>query len=176
MRTLLVVELEIAGEALPSLTGAAVGVQVHLLLFDGAPEALGEDVVQGAAFAVHADLDAPPLQALQILRAGEVGALITIPDCRTAHRQGLIDRREHEADLQALVQFPGDHIGSMRSTMVREEARRPNDPFVAATRRAGVDVRAAVLIKGECHADNRSPAATDHRVPDIPYRAIELRP
>ena len=50
MRTLLVVELEIAGEALPSLTGAAVGVQVHLLLFDGAPEALGEDIVQGAAF------------------------------------------------------------------------------------------------------------------------------
>jgi hypothetical protein len=39
--------------------------------------------------------------------------LIAVPDSRTAHRQGLIDRREHEADLQALVQFPGDHIAGI---------------------------------------------------------------
>src|SRR5437764_9120365 len=110
MGTLVVVELEIAGEALPGLAGAAIGVQIDLLVFDGAPEALGEDIVQGAALAIHADLNAALLQAPQVLRAGEVGALIAVPDGRTAYGQGGIDGGEHKADLQALVQLPGHHI------------------------------------------------------------------
>jgi hypothetical protein len=36
---------------------------------------------------------------------------------------------------------------SMRSTAVREVARRPDDLFVAAIRRAGVECTAAVPIK-----------------------------
>src|SRR5256885_16616690 len=91
MGALVVVELEIAGEALPGLAGAAIGVQIDLLVFDGAPEALGEDIVQGAALAIHADLDAALLQAPPVLRAGEVGALIAVPDGWTASGQGGID-------------------------------------------------------------------------------------
>src|SRR5579885_3337421 len=102
MGPLVVVEAEVAGQALPRFARRARGLQGHLLILDGAPEALGEDVVQGPTFAVHADLDAALLQAAQVLRAGEVAAPVAVPDRGAAHRERRIDGLEHEAQLRAL--------------------------------------------------------------------------
>src|SRR5665811_345981 len=41
----------------PCLRDTGVGPQVHLLVFDGPPQALDEDVVSPGAFPIHADLD-----------------------------------------------------------------------------------------------------------------------
>src|SRR5260221_12825780 len=87
------------------------------IILNHAPEAFGEDVVQGAAFAIHTDRDAPLLQASQVLRAGEVAALIAVPDGRTAHPQGLIDRFQHEAQLQGL--------GALSRDMAPDEGALP---------------------------------------------------
>jgi len=57
MEALVVVEVEVARQAVARLFRAVIVEAIDLLIFDGAPEPLGKDVVQGAAFPVHADLD-----------------------------------------------------------------------------------------------------------------------
>src|SRR6266511_4965007 len=51
----LVVEVDVAAERSSRLADAVVGLQIHLLVFDAAPEALEEHVVAPRAPAVHAD-------------------------------------------------------------------------------------------------------------------------
>ncbi len=58
MRSGLVVEYRIALHTLVGRTDGAIGVQIHLLVFDAFPETFHEHVVSPATFSVHADLDA----------------------------------------------------------------------------------------------------------------------
>ena len=81
-----IVEVEVARKLLPGLFRIGILVQIDFFVFHGAPEAFGEDVVQGAAFAVHADLHLRLLESLDVLRTGEVAALIAIPDRRRGLR------------------------------------------------------------------------------------------
>ena len=75
-----IVEVEILGQVLPDFLGIGVVMQIDFFVLHGPPEALGEDVVQCPAFAIHADLHLGLLQPFNVLRAGEVAALITIPN------------------------------------------------------------------------------------------------
>ena len=47
MRTLLVVQVEIAREAGRTIVGCPVVGEIHLLIVDAPPEPLGENVVEG---------------------------------------------------------------------------------------------------------------------------------
>jgi hypothetical protein len=62
-----VIELQVSADGSSCLADRGVGVQVDLLVLDGLPDALDEDVVAPAAFAVYADLDPfffqPPVKA-----------------------------------------------------------------------------------------------------------------
>lgn len=58
MRPGLIVEHQVALQALVGRIDGVVGVQIHLLVFDTFPESFHEHVIPPAAFAVHADLDA----------------------------------------------------------------------------------------------------------------------
>ena len=80
MRALVVVELEVGRQALPGLAWMGVLVQVDFFIFDRAPQPLGENVVERSAASIHTDLDTGLLQGLKVLRAGEVAALIAVPD------------------------------------------------------------------------------------------------
>jgi hypothetical protein len=53
----LVEEDEVRADAVLGGAHSVVGVQEHLLVFQGAPQPLDEDVVQAASFAVHRDSD-----------------------------------------------------------------------------------------------------------------------
>ena len=55
-------------------------MQIDLLVLDGAPQSFGENIVHGAPASIHADFDFLALQAFQIFWAGEVAALVTVPD------------------------------------------------------------------------------------------------
>ena len=57
MWTAAVVEGQIAADPGTGFRDAGIGPQVDLLVFDGPPQALDEDVVPPGALAVHADLD-----------------------------------------------------------------------------------------------------------------------
>jgi hypothetical protein len=71
---------------------------------------LGENVIESAASAIHADLDLGSLQQLAILWTGKVAALIAIADQRHCLPQCLLDCAEHKGQLQGLIEFPTDHI------------------------------------------------------------------
>ena len=50
-----IVKVQVAADRTARLADAVVGLQIHLLIFDGAPQPLDEDIVPPSPFAVHAD-------------------------------------------------------------------------------------------------------------------------
>src|SRR3978361_201693 len=75
MRSTAIVESEISADRVSCLADAFVGPQIHLLVFDAAPQPLDEHVVPPSAFAVHADGDAVAGEQAGEGRAGELRAL-----------------------------------------------------------------------------------------------------
>ena len=57
-----IVESEVAGQLLPGLGDAFVGVQVDVLVLHALPQPLDKHVVDPAPLAVHADPDGPEEQ------------------------------------------------------------------------------------------------------------------
>jgi len=85
-------------------------MQVDFLVLERAPQSFGEDVVAGASTSIHANFDLFALQAFQIFRAGEMTALVAVPDFRLGLRQGVIHSGEHKIHLQSLAERPADDI------------------------------------------------------------------
>ena len=73
---LVVVECDPASDASFSLRSGFPCVQVDAFLLQGPPEALDEDVVDAAPFAVHRDPGADPLQPVGPGEGRELAALI----------------------------------------------------------------------------------------------------
>ena len=78
MRATAVVEGQIAADPGTGFRDAGIGPQVDLLVFDGPPQALDEDIVAPGALAIHADLDLAGSQHLDELGRGELAALIRV--------------------------------------------------------------------------------------------------
>src|SRR4029077_10716609 len=75
-----VVKSEVLTDRSASLADAVVAPQIHLLVFDAAPQPLDEDVVPPGALAVHADGDPVLDQHASECRAGELAALVGVED------------------------------------------------------------------------------------------------
>src|SRR5271168_3834509 len=84
VRSLAVVEVQIAADRGPGLGDAVVGPQIDLLVFDRSPEPLDEDVVAPGALAVHADPDAVVGQKAGEGCAGKLAALVGVENLRLA--------------------------------------------------------------------------------------------
>jgi len=80
MQPLVVVELEVGGDALPRLGHAFVGLQVDLLVLETAPESFDKDVIGKAAAAVHADGNPMGAQHAGEVVVGELAALVGVED------------------------------------------------------------------------------------------------
>lgn len=96
-----IVEPDIAADAGASLGDRGVGVEIHLLVFHRASEALHEHVVAPAAFPVHADGD--PLTQKDGGEGGarKLRALIAVEDGRLAVAgQRLLQRLDAELDIE----------------------------------------------------------------------------
>src|SRR4051812_42130481 len=90
-------EVQIASDRCASLADAVVGSQIHLLVFDAAPQPLDEDVIPPRTLAVHADRNAVVGEYAGEGRAGELRALVGIEDVRPAvTRQGILQRLDAE--------------------------------------------------------------------------------
>src|ERR1019366_10652768 len=105
-----VVELQVSADGRSGLADRGVSVEVNLLVFDGLPDALDEDVVAPAAFAVHADADSvflePPGEGL----AGELRALVGVEDLRFfIPGKGFFQRLDAEGSVQGDRQLPGQN-------------------------------------------------------------------
>src|SRR3979411_2710940 len=97
MRSTAIVEIEISADRVSCLADAFVGPQIHLLVFDAAPQPLDEHVVPPGAFAVHADGDAVAGEQAGEGRAGELRALVRVEYLRLAvTSQGILQGLDAE--------------------------------------------------------------------------------
>ena len=69
-----------------------VFVEIHFFIFQASPEPFRENIVRGSAFPIHADLDVPGKETLEIAVAGEVRSMVTIENGRRSGRKGPIHR------------------------------------------------------------------------------------
>jgi hypothetical protein len=56
MKPLLIVKTQVVPQPFPCLTGTGLIFDVHLLVFNGSPQAFSKNIVQSSSFAIHADL------------------------------------------------------------------------------------------------------------------------
>ena len=84
MRPGLIVERQIALQALVGRTDGVVRVHIDLLVFNTLPKSIDEHVVPPTSFPVHADLDTVVVQGPRKLLTGELAPLIRIEDLRRA--------------------------------------------------------------------------------------------
>ena len=57
MTTAVIVKVKVLSQRLAGLFGMGVIMQIDFFIFHAAPQPLGEDVVESAAFAIHTDLN-----------------------------------------------------------------------------------------------------------------------
>jgi hypothetical protein len=80
-------------------------VEIDVFVLDGTPKPLGEDIISGASPAIHANLDLVGQQAIDILQAGKVTALIAVPNMGYGLQQSFIHRLEHEIEFERLLNY-----------------------------------------------------------------------
>lgn len=107
MRANEVVEIEVATDAGSGFVEVVVGVQENLLVLDGAPHPLDEDVVEAPATSVHADRDPRAAQHLGERVRGELRALVAIENVGLREaRQRLLERVHAEGGVERVGQSP----------------------------------------------------------------------
>ena len=74
MGPLVVVEFEVAVQAMMGVLQRAIGIGIDLLVFDRPPQPFHEDIVMRPAPPIHADLNTGLRQATGESGAGELGA------------------------------------------------------------------------------------------------------
>jgi hypothetical protein len=75
-----IVEVEITADRVARLADAFISPQIHLLVFDAAPQPLDEHVVPPSAFAVRADPDAVAGKQARECRTGKLRTLELAPE------------------------------------------------------------------------------------------------
>jgi hypothetical protein len=119
----LVIEREIALQAFPCMRNRVVGMQVHFFVLHAFPKPFDKHIVDPAAFAIHAELDAVALNQVDEFRAGELTALIGVKDLRLAIAlKGFRDGLEAEVRRQAVGQSPARVGRNSFSVLRRWEA------------------------------------------------------
>lgn len=109
----MIVELEVAGERHPRLARRGILVEVHLLVFNGAPQAFGKHVVQCSSASIHADAHTSYRYERGVLRTGKVAALIAIQNLGCGLCQRVLDGPRHERLGQGLIELPTYHIAGV---------------------------------------------------------------
>ena len=110
MRSLPVVKGKPVPDSFPGFPGRVILMEVDLFVLEASPEALRENVVEGPAFSIHADLNIPALETLQVAGACEVAALVTVPDRRGRDIESPIHAVQDKGHLQGVINLPGDDI------------------------------------------------------------------
>ena len=110
MTTVIIVEIEVFSKRGASLVYGCVGLEIHLLVFDGAPQPFDEHVVPPTALAVHADIDRVGLQAVCEGLGGELRPLVGVEDLRgPIARYGLLQGLDAGVRLHGGRKPPGEH-------------------------------------------------------------------
>ena len=108
VRPLVVVEGDPTTDACLGLRAGLPGVQVDAFILERPPQALDEDVVKVAGFAVHRYLCLGPFQPVGPVEGGELRSLIRVHDLGRAE---LVDRLVQRLDAELGLERVGDASG-----------------------------------------------------------------
>ena len=75
-------------------------LDVEVFIFDTAPEALDEDIVEDSALSIHTDTDVSVFQGRGEGQGGELSALIGVEDLRGSLPEGHLESLKAEVSLQ----------------------------------------------------------------------------
>ena len=131
----MVVEVEIGGQTGLQLTHRVILVEIDVLILDAAPQAFAEDVVEGAASAIHADLDVGSEQAGSEGIGRELCALVGIEDLGSTFAERLAQSIETEDAVQGVGELPSEHVAAVPvddSNQVHEAAQHRHIGDVSA--------------------------------------------
>jgi hypothetical protein len=113
---MVVVEGDPAPDASPGLRPSLPGVQIDAFILQGPPEALDEDVVEAAPFAVQRDPGPDPLKPVGSCEGRELAALIGVHDLWWAELvDRLVPRLEAELSLMRVRYPPGQNLALNQS-------------------------------------------------------------
>jgi len=87
-------------------------MEINLLIFDGSPESLHEDVVIDPAPSIHADLNMCILQAVDEVRRGKLCPLVHVENLGLGTLKGFFQGLYAECRVQADRQLPGQNIAA----------------------------------------------------------------
>ncbi len=110
MRAFVIIEAEVFGQPQVELGDPVVGLEVEFFVFDRAPQAFDEHVVQCSAPSVHADANAFFLQPFCESGGSELRPLVGVEDLGCAAGEGFTQSLQTEIHLQGVGQPPGQHI------------------------------------------------------------------
>lgn len=82
MKSYSIIKEKIFSQSLDRLGNALIVVKIHFFVFHAAPEALHENIIQGASATIHADRDSVLFENSGKGIARELGALISVKDRR----------------------------------------------------------------------------------------------
>ena len=106
MQSFLIVELKVGVQVSDRDRHGGIIFEIDLLIFDGTPEPFDENIVQRAAFAVVADLNARLEQPISKSHTGELGTLISVKNLRLAPFEGMIQGIETETNIHRIGNLP----------------------------------------------------------------------
>ena len=84
MPPLLIVEHQPIADTLLGLSDTVVGLEIYLLVFQAAPEALNKNIIHPASLTVHTDFDAVVFQHVREIFTGKLTALVAVEYLRWA--------------------------------------------------------------------------------------------
>src|SRR2546421_8560570 len=109
MRALIVVKVEIALQRREEIESGGKVAGIDQFVLERTPQPFDENIVEGAATAIHADQDATLLERSQELAGGELRTLIGIPDFGLAEAESGVECGQAKAGLQGVGEFPTEH-------------------------------------------------------------------
>lgn len=99
-------QVDVMLHSLPCFTRTTVLIDINLIVFQAAPEALNDNVILGAALPIHADANLVLLEQINILRTGKMTPLVAVHNRRLNSVKRALHRLQNKTDLQALIQLP----------------------------------------------------------------------
>lgn len=110
MRTLAIVKAEVRPQIVQRVWWVAVILEIDVFVFDGSPQPLDENIVEGASPAIHADQDILGFESSGKCVAGELRTLIGVENVGRTMPQGMVESRAAKCRVQARRDFPTQYV------------------------------------------------------------------
>lgn len=109
MGPVIVVVIEIGTDGGMEFRAGGEVAWVDQFVFDGAPKAFDEDVVESPSATVHADEDVAILERTQEIARGELGALVGVEDIGNTPAKGAVEGGEAQGGIDSIGDVPTEH-------------------------------------------------------------------